>query len=151
MRRIITTLALIAMPLGFAPALAQHDGHEGRGEAKAADKNAQPGLFVGQGETWFFKVKDGQPSDARKGDGDAKPGSDEIRVSLDGGMMEVLNGSQVPYNYQAFIAKKASDKGNRTSVCTLLPGVTVFESWPGKLPGIRLTNFKDAGDGMICA
>ncbi len=146
MRRTIMTLALIAMPLGLAPALAQHDGHEGHGEAKG-----QPGLFISQGETWFFKISDGQPADARKGRADEKPGSDEIRVSLSGGMMNVLNGSPVPYNYQAFIAKKASDKGNRTSVCTLLPGVTVFESWPGKLPGIRLANFKDAGDGMICA
>ena len=146
MWRTIITLALIAMLPGLAPALAQHDGHEGHGEAKGL-----PGLFVAQGETWFFKIKDGQPADARKGDGDAKPGTDEIRVTLDGGMMQVLNGSPVSYNYQAFIARKASDKGKRTSVCTLMPGITVFESWPGKLPGIRLINFKEAGEGMVCA
>ena len=145
MRRTIITLALVAMPLGLAPALAQHDGHESHGEAKG-----QPGLFVRQGETWFFKVTNGQPADARKGDAAAKPGAGEIRVTLNGGMMAVLSGSQVSYNYQAFITGKASDKGKRTSVCTLMPGITVFESWPDDLPGIRLANFEEASEEYGC-
>lgn len=142
MRLIVFAMALVAAPTVLSPAFAE--------PAAEAAKDARPGLFVKQGETWFFKIKDGQPADARKGDEDDKPSSDEIRVSLDGGNMIVLNGSSVAYNYQAFIAKKPNDKGNRTSVCTLLPGVTAFENWPDKLPGIRLTNFSDAGDSMGC-
>lgn len=145
MRRTFLTLALIAMPLGLAPALAQHDGHEGHSETKGL-----PGLFVAQGETWFFKIKDGQPADARKGSADKKPGSDEIRVSLDGDSMLVLNGSTTAFNYQAFIAKKPSDKGSRTSVCTLIPGALMHEIWPGKLPGIRLANFEEAIEEYGC-
>lgn len=143
MRLLILAMALVAAPAVLSPAFA---------EPAAEAARDRPGLFVKQGETWFFKIKDGQPADARKGGEDDKPGNDEIRVSLGGGNMIVLNGSSVAYNYQAFIAKKPSDKGSRTSVCTLLPGVTVFENWPDKLPGIRLTNFSAADDGaMICA
>ena len=142
MRLIILAMALVAAPAMLSPAFAE--------PAAEAAKDAKPGLFVKQGETWFFKIKDGQPADMRSGGEDEKPNGDEIRVSLDGGNMVVLNGSPVAYNYQAFIAKKPSDKGNRTSVCTLLPGVTAFENWPEKLPGIRLTNFTEAGDSMGC-
>ncbi|WP_391563684.1 hypothetical protein [Novosphingobium sp.] len=131
------------MPLALAPAAAD--------EPRVAEKYAQPGLFVQQGETWFFKIVDGQPASARTGLDDEKPGEDEIKVSLEGGNMIVLNGSGTAYNYQAFIAKKPGDKGNRTSVCTLIPGVTMYENWPQALPGIRLVNFTKAGDGMICA
>lgn len=142
MRSLMILSALLLTPLAAVPVQADN----------VAKKNdAQPGLFVGQGETWFFKIVDGQPANPRKGGENEKPGSDEIKVSLDGGNMIVLNGTATPYNYQAFIAKKPSDKGNRTSVCTLMPGVTVFENWPGSLPGIRLANFSDAGEGMICA
>ena len=142
MRLIVLALALVAAPTVLSPALAE--------PAAESAKDARPGLFVKQGETWFFKIKDGQPVDQRQGSEDDKPGSDEIRVSLDGGNMIVLNGSPVAYNYQAFIAKKPSDKGNRTSVCTLIPGALMHEIWPGKLPGIRLTNFTEAGDSMGC-
>ena len=142
MRLLILAMALVAAPAVLSPAFAE--------PAAEAVKNARSGLFVKQGETWFFKIKDGQPTDVRSGGEDEKPGSDEIRVSLDGGNLVVLNGSPTTYNYQAFIAKKSSDKGNRTSVCTLMPGVIAFENWPDKLPGIRLTNFSEAGDEMGC-
>ena len=49
------------------------------------------------------------------------------------------------------MAHNADDKGKRTSVCTLMPEIAMFESWPGGLPGIRLTNFTPAGESMICA
>ena len=142
MRLIVLAMALVAAPAVLSPALAE--------PAAEAAKDARPGLFVKQGETWFFKIKDGQHADPRQGSDDDKPGSDEIRVSLDGGNMIVLNGSPVAYNYQAFIAKKPSDKGNRTSVCTLIPGAMMHEIWPGNLPGIRLTNFSEADETMGC-
>lgn len=142
MRLIVLAMALLAAPTIISPVIAE--------PAPEAQKNARPGLFVAQGETWFFKIKDGQPADLRKGGEDEKPGTDEIRVSLDGGNMLVLNGSSTAYNYQAFISKKPSDKGNRTSVCTLIPGAMMHEIWPGNLPGIRLTNFSEASDQMGC-
>lgn len=137
---LIAVLSVLTLPAATA----------GQAESSARQAIAEPGLFVRQGETWFFKVTNGQPSHARKGDTVAKPGAGEIRVTLNGGMMEVLSGSPVSYNYQAFITGKASDKGKRTSVCTLEPGVAVFESWPDKLPGIRLANFEEAIEEYGC-
>ena len=142
MRLIALAMALLAAPTVISPAIAE--------PAAEAVKNAWPGSFVAQGETWLFKIKGGQPADLRQGGEDEKPGSDEIRVSLDGGNMLVLNGSSIAYNYQAFIAEKPSDKGNRTSVCTLMPSALMHEIWPGNLPGIRLTNFSEASDSMGC-
>ena len=64
--------------------------------------------------------------------------------------MTVRSNTEQPLNYQAFIAKNEKKKGKRTSVCTLLPGVMMNESWPAKIPGIRLKNFEPAGPGMTC-
>ena len=137
---LVAVLSVLTLPAATA----------GQAETSARQAIAEPGLFVRQGETWFFKVTNGQPADARKGIAAAKPGAGEIRVTLNGGMMAVLSGSQVSYNYQAFITGKASDKGKRTSVCTLMPGITVFESWPDDLPGIRLANFEEASEEYGC-
>lgn len=150
MRTLILGLALAAGCVGTAPVFAMGEG-KSAGTPSAAPSEAKPGLFVKQGETWFFKVVEGQPADVRAGDAEEKPRDGEIKVTLQGGRMTVLNGSDTPYNYQAFLARNPSDKGERTSVCTLIPGAMMNEIWPGAVPGIRLTNFKDAGDGMICA
>jgi hypothetical protein len=131
-------LALIAMSLS-GPAM--------------AEKAPQPGLFVKPGESWAFKVVDGQPSEPRlltNGE-QSNQGEIMVRFSADGSMLQVRSRAEGSYNYQAFIARKPDEKGKRTSVCTLIPGVMAMESWPGGLPGIRLTNFTEAGEGMICA
>ncbi len=113
----------------------------------------QPGLFVKPGESWAFKVVDGQPAEPRQlTNGDqGNPGEITVRFSSDGSMLQVRSRAEGSYNYQAFIAHKPDERGKRTSVCTLIPGVMAMESWPGGLPGIRLTNFTEAGEGMICA
>jgi hypothetical protein len=114
-----------------------------------AEKKPQPGLFVEQGKAVLFKVVDGQPAEVRPASADEQPRDGEIRVTLRGGMMTVLNSGPQTYDYQAFIAKDAAAKGQRTSVCTLMPGIASMESWPGALPGIRLTNFTPAEAGAM--
>ena len=138
MHRFLTALfALVALILAN-PALA---------------RDVQPGLFISPGEAWAFKVVDGQPAEARKLSPGDTPEKGEIVASFsdDGSMLRVRNSGDVPFNYQAFISRNPQEKGKRTSVCTLIPNVAMMESWPGGLPGLRLTNFSDAGDGMICA
>jgi hypothetical protein len=116
-----------------------------------AEKAPPPGLFVGQGKAYLFKVVDGQPAEARPAAADENPQQGEIRVALRGGMMTVLNAGPQSYDYQAFIAKDGAEKGQRTSVCTLMPGVASMESWSGDLPGIRLANFTPAEpEAMVC-
>ncbi|WP_292996038.1 hypothetical protein [Novosphingobium sp. UBA6272] len=119
----------------------------------ALAREAQPGLFISPGEAWAFKVVNGQPAEARKLSPDDKLAKGEIVASFseDGSMLRVRNSGDVSFNYQAFISRNPEDKGKRTSVCTLIPNVAMMESWPGGLPGLRLTNFSDAGEGMICA
>lgn len=118
-----------------------------------ADGDARPGLFIKPGESWAFKVTDGQPAEARRlGQGEeAAEGEIQATFSGDGSMLSVRNRSAQPFNYQAFVARRPEDRGQRTSVCTLVPNIAMMESWPGGLPGLRLTNFSEAGDGMICA
>jgi hypothetical protein len=118
-----------------------------------AEAAPQPGLFVKPGESWAFKVVDGQPVEPRPLTNGEKGNAGEImvRFSTDGSMLQVRSSAAGSYNYQAYIARKPDDKGKRTSVCTLIPGVMAMESWPGGLPGIRLTNFTEAGEGMVCA
>ena len=117
-----------------------------------ADESPLPGLYLKHGESFIFKVIDGQPAEVRSANADERPQSGEVSASLsaDGSMLQVVSAADTSLNYQAFIARGATDKGQRTSVCTLLPGVMAMESWPGGLPGIRIVNFKPAGDGMTC-
>lgn len=118
-----------------------------------ADKAAQTGLYIKPGEIIAFRIAEGQPAGAHAVAADEKLAEGEIKASFssDGSMLTVRNHSGASLNYQAFIARNASDKGKRTSVCTLIPEIAILESWPGGLPGIRLANFTPAGEGMICA
>lgn len=122
----------------------------------AADEKSRPGLFVRMGEAWIFRVSDGQPVDVRRALGSEQPGLGEIRVELShlkGTSLEVFNKGPGAWQYQAFIARDAGEKGQRTSVCTLLPEVASFETWPSGLPGIRVTNFQPidpAGQDLSC-
>jgi hypothetical protein len=119
----------------------------------ALAREAQPGLFINPGESWAFKVVDGQPTEAHKLSPGGKPAQGEIAASFssDGSLLSVRNGGEKALNYQAFIARNPKEKGKRTSVCTLVPNVAMMESWPGGLPGLRLTDFSDAGESMTCA
>lgn len=113
-----------------------------------------PGLTIMLGEAWIFRVEQGQPAGARAAKPDDKPGEGEIRVTLDrdqrGVMMVVTNNSGEWYNYRAFISAKAGHKGNRTSVCTLMPGERIsVEMWPEPFPAIRIADFTEARDGEL--
>jgi hypothetical protein len=137
-RIMLGLLALFALLMAF-PAL--------------AERTLLPGLFIKPGETWAFRVVESQPAEARRlGQGEeAANGEVQAALSDDGSMLHVRNRGTVSLNYQAFVSRKPDDKGKRTSVCTLVPNIAVMESWPGGLPGLRLTNFTDAEGGMICA
>jgi hypothetical protein len=120
----------------------------------AAQNDQLPGLTIRNGESWIFRVQDGQPVDARKADGKEEPAKGELRVTVSamgGTMMSVTNNSDIWYNYHAFITTKPGKKGTPTSVCTLMGGGRgAFESWPGgAIPAIRIADFTPADEGSM--
>ena len=89
-------------------------------------------------------------------DADTAPKDGEVRVSMSstGGntMMTVLNKGPMAYNYRAYMLPAIdSETGKRTSVCTLMPGISAFEMWPYPIPAIAIGEFTPATDGqMMC-
>jgi len=112
-----------------------------------------PGLTVKLGESWIFKIQDGQPADARLATADEQPAPGEIRVSLSdpkGRQMSLINNSPTPYNYRAFITSKPGKVGKRTSVCTLMSkGRAAIEVWPDRFPAIRIADFVPVEEGRM--
>jgi hypothetical protein len=119
----------------------------------ASAKDPQPGLFIRMGEAYIFRVENGQPVEARRATESEEPQQGELKAELSarsGSMLMVTNKTGAALNYQAYIARDESARGTRTSVCTLMAGLFVMESWPNNLPGIRITNFEPAGNDMVC-
>jgi hypothetical protein len=122
--------------------------------ANSALAQDRPGLFLQAGESVIFALENGQPTKPRAAGG-AEPAEGEIKaeMTVTNGqtLLVVKNGGPQALNYRASITPKATSRGDRTSVCTLLPGVPMFESWPGRLPGLRISDFEPAENGqMIC-
>jgi hypothetical protein len=113
------------------------------------------GLTVQSGETWIFRIDQGEPVDARKIDGSATPGSGELMVTLKpqmGAMMIVTNNTNKFYNYHAFLTMQPGSEGKATSVCTVANGGRMaIENWPYAVPAIRIADFRETdGNHISC-
>jgi len=121
--------------------------------APAAAKTALPGLFLHNGQAFIFRLEAGQPVDIRAAGKDDKPAKGELKAGLEdnfGSTLTITSEASEQLDYEAWIAKDEYSKGTRTKVCTLVPGQPGFENWPETLAGLRLTNFKPAGDSFGC-
>ncbi|WP_260580982.1 hypothetical protein [Sphingopyxis sp. PET50] len=123
--------------------------------AWAKDKAAQPGLTVMMGESWIFRIDNGQPVDARRAAAGDKPAAAELMVEMkasNGTMLTVTNNGETWYNYRAFLTSGPDKKGQPTSVCTLMGGGRfAFEMWPNAIPAIRISDFEPTDEGgMVC-
>lgn len=111
------------------------------------------GLTVKLGESWIFKVQDGQPAEARMATAGEQPGEGEILVTLadqKGRLMKMINNSPTPYNYRAFITSKPGKAGKRTSVCTLMSNRrAALENWSDRFPAIRIADFTAVEEGRM--
>jgi len=119
--------------------------------AIASVSQAAP-LTVRAGESWIFQVKDGQPSDARKVEPNAKPAKGEVIVavrSLFGTVLIMSNNSGVPYSFAAELLPPANLTTVRT--CTLPSGrKPILEQWEQKALAVRISNFRAAGNEGLC-
>lgn len=114
----------------------------------AAPAMAGP-LTVRTGETWLFRIEQGQPANARKVAPAAKPASGEVKVALRalfGTMMTITNNSGQGYTLNAQLIVGGKPVAART--CTLPPGnQPALESWPQKAQAVRIGDFKPATGG----
>ncbi len=123
------------------------------GTVLSAKDSVPEGLFVKPGETFIFRLENGQPVDvhpATEGQG-PEEGELSVTLSVEGGTkMTLRNQTGENLNYRAYITSKPTSKGKRTSVCTLFPGAMGIEFWPDALPGIRITDFEPASGFVGC-
>ena len=111
--------------------------------ATASVVGAQP-LTVRAGESWIFKVNDGQPANAHKVQPVAKPGKGELMISvraLFGTTMIVTNNSAVAYRFNAELVPARNMTALRT--CSLPTGAKpIVEQWNQRADAVRVSNFR---------
>lgn len=109
-------------------------------------------LTVRAGETWIFKVKDGQPADAHKVGPAVKPAKGEVMASvrsLFGTVLITTNNSGTAYSFNAELYPPANLTAVRT--CALPSGGRPgLEQWVQKAQAVRISNFRAAGNENRC-
>ena len=110
------------------------------------------GLTVKTGETFLFKVRNGEPAEARKVTSSAKIAKGQIKVSvsaLSGTAMIVTNNSSIAYNFRAELMSGGKATVGRS--CTLPPNARpTFEQWEQKAEAVRISAFKVADANGRC-
>jgi hypothetical protein len=109
-------------------------------------------LTVRAGESWVFKVKDGQPADAHKIDAKGKPAKGEVMVtvrSLFGTVLITTNNSSIAYSFNAELLPATNLTAVRT--CVLKSGGKPgLEQWEQRAQAVRISNFRAAGNEGKC-
>ena len=110
------------------------------------------GLTVRTGETWFFKVEDGEPANARLVNASAKIPKGQIKVAvraLAGTSMVVTNNSPIAYTFRAELLSGGKTTAARS--CTLPANARpTFEQWQDKAEAVRIGGFKPANADGRC-
>jgi hypothetical protein len=114
--------------------------------AQAAPLTVQPG------ESWIFVVKNGEPANAHKVAASAKPGKNQLMVTMRtilGTNMIVTNNSPVAYTFRAELFRGGKPAGVRP--CTLpANNQPIFEQWQEKADAIRISRFQASGTEGQC-
>ncbi|HET9336973.1 MAG TPA: hypothetical protein VFO12_11285 [Sphingomicrobium sp.] len=131
--RLLATSLLLTAVLTASPALAQ-------------------GLTVRTGETWSFRIANGQPVKARKVAAQSRPKSGEVVVtvrSMMGTTMTIISNNRQAYTYKAELI--GAEKAVATRSCTLPANARMsFENWPQTAKAVRLSQFKVATKDGAC-
>jgi hypothetical protein len=110
------------------------------------------GLTVKVGETWLFKIKDGEPAEARKVTASATIPKGQIKVAVRpmlGTAMTITNNSPIAYTFRAELM--SGDKATVARSCTLpAKAKPAFEQWSQKADAIRIGGFKIADKDGHC-
>jgi len=117
--------------------------------AVSAGSAAAAPLSVKPGESWAFRLADGDPVKAHKVSASAKPAKGEIVVSVRaflGTMMTAVNGTGRGYRFKAELV--SGGKANAARACTLpASSGPIIEQWAGKADAVRISRFVPAKGG----
>jgi hypothetical protein len=107
-------------------------------------------LTVRMGESWAFRIHEGEPVNARKVAATTKPAKGEIMVTAKaflGTMLTAVNGTGQGWTFKAELINKGKASPART--CTLPANTTpTMEQWQGKpAEAVRISRFVPAKDG----
>lgn len=108
-------------------------------------------LTVRTGESWVFKVRDGQPADAHKVEPTVKPAKGELMVTVRSlfGTVLIITNNSVAYSFNAELIPAANLTAVRT--CALPGGGKPdLEQWEQKAQAIRISNFRATGNENRC-
>ncbi len=109
-------------------------------------------LTIRPGESWAYKVQNGQPTEAHQVKPAAKPAKGELMMtvrSLFGTVLVTANNSRVAYSFNAELFPAT----NLTAVraCAVpAGGKPVVEQWRQKADAVRISNFRAAGNENRC-
>ena len=109
-------------------------------------------LTVKTGESWTFSVRNGDPINARKVAGAAKPAKGQIMVSvrrLMGTSMIVTNNSGSAYVFRAEILKGGKALTGKSCTLPAKPD-PIFEQWKEEADAVRISQFKPAPKDGSC-
>lgn len=112
---------------------------------------AQP-LTIRMGESWIFRIAEGQPAGAHKAEATAKPGKGEILATARaflGTALTVTNNSGVAYTYNAQLLSGGKATTGRSCALPAKPEPTL-EHWDQKADAVRIGNFRAAGTEGRC-
>ena len=117
--------------------------------AFATTADAKP-LTIKLGESWAFRIHQGEPVKARRVAAAAKPARGEIKVTVKaflGTMLTAVNGTGQGWTFKAELL--SGGKASPARTCTL-PASTIptMEQWQGKkADAVRISKFVPAKDG----
>ena len=118
----------------------------------AATPAQAAGLIVKTGETWVFRIRNGEPAKARRVASSAKIPKGQIKVSvkpLMGTSMVITNNSPIAYTFQAELL--TGGKATVARSCTLPANARpAFEQWQDKAEAVRISGFKVAAADGRC-
>jgi hypothetical protein len=112
---------------------------------------AQP-LTIRMGESWVFRIADGQPAGAHKVEATAKPAEGEMLATVRaflGTTLTVTNNSGVAYDYNAELLSGGKTTAARSCALPAKPEPTL-EHWNQKADAVRIGNFRAAGTEGRC-
>ena len=106
-------------------------------------------LSVQPGESWLFRVANGQPASAHRVEPTATPAPGEIRLTVKrmmGTTVTMLNNSAQAYTYRATLVG-ADGKAIVARSCVLPANNRLaMESWPQVAVAVRVGDFKPTRD-----